>query len=124
MVLKTIHDAYPGLELELEVPMYEAGKTPRTARRYKVDIFIPILKIAIEVDGEHHFKPIDYDGNQAKSVSKYERRKMLDNLKNYYASLLGWRLVRLKPEDVKSRKVLEYIKLAIEEELNCRSTSE
>lgn len=117
-VLKQIQEAFPGMELKLEVPMYEEGKTPRIARKYKVDIFIPLLKVAIEVDGEHHFKPIAYDSDQVKAQSKFERRRMLDTRKNYYATLLGWRMIRLTPEDVKNGVIVDKLKAILEEALS------
>jgi len=89
--------------------MYEPNKTPRMARRYKVDIFIPLLNLAIEIDGEHHYKVIAYDKDLEKAQSKLERRRMLDRRKDYYASLLGWELVRIRASDTLEQDVIDAV---------------
>lgn len=117
-VLKQIEEHFPGLDYELEKSMYEPGVTDRTVRKLRIDIFIPVLNLAIEVDGEHHHKPIDYVGDPSLAWSGFERRKMLDRKKDCVAQQLGWKLVRLDPNDVESGKVVEIIRMELEGMLN------
>lgn len=112
-VLNDIQRNFPGLEYELEKEMYVPKVTPRHYKRYKVDIFIPLLNLAIEVDGEHHTEPVDYTGNTALAIGKLERRRMLDNKKNAIAEMLGWNMVRLSVEDVETGAVVKIISDAL-----------
>lgn len=116
-VLKILTKNFPGMEMELEKSMYVEGRTPRKARFYKVDIFIPLIRLAIEVDGEHHFKPIDYEKNPAKAQSKFERRQMLDRLKDYYAQLNGWHMLRLSPDEIDEEYIVSFINKLLELEV-------
>ncbi len=54
----------------------------KTNRRLEIDIFVPMRKIAIEYDGEQHFKPVRF-GNRTKEEAKLALNKTiyLDKLK-------------------------------------------
>jgi hypothetical protein len=61
----------------------------------EIDIYIPELKLAIEYDGEQHFRPIRF-GNMSKIQAEYnfEITKSRDNIKN--------KLISEHPEDVET----------------------
>lgn len=60
------------------------------------DFYIPSLKIAIEYDGEQHFKPIDFKG-EGKEVAteKFEIQLLRDKIKNEYSKRKNIRLIRI-----------------------------
>ena len=58
-------------------------------------------KIAIEIDGEQHYRPVDYFGGE----SKFERLQFLDNIKNeYFDKKDGYQLLRIRSEKIKNFK--------------------
>ena len=74
------------------------------ARRWRFDYAIVELKIAIEVEGGvwtrgRHINPTGF----LKDMEKYNT-----------ATSLGWKLLRVTPDDLLSRKTLEMIRLTIE----------
>lgn len=51
--------------------------------KLEIDIWVPELKLAIEYDGEHHFKPTRFFGTDVKmAIQKFKRQRQLDKLKN------------------------------------------
>ena len=58
----------------------------KTPYNYKIDIAIPEIKIAIEVDGESHSTIL---------------RKDADKRKTEYLQSVGWNVFRIKNKDVK-----------------------
>lgn len=49
--------------------------------KQEIDIWVPEIKLAIEYDGEQHFKPMRY-GTKDKMLNKLFRTQHLDKLKN------------------------------------------
>lgn len=78
-ILKTI---YKGCTFKANYRRLDFFKNPLTKKNLEVDIFIVDRKnnkkIAIEYDGEHHFKPIDMFGGK----KRYQKQILLDSLKN------------------------------------------
>ena len=52
--------------------------TPDTKKRIEIDIWIPSVKLAIEYDGEQHFRAIDFFGGE----KTFKRQQKLDKYKN------------------------------------------
>ena len=50
----------------------------------RFDLFLPKLNIAIEYDGEQHYKPINYSGNVEEAELQFEYTKRNDKIKNQY----------------------------------------
>ena len=69
-------------------------KTSRGGKQ-ELDIYLPELKIAIEYDGEQHFKPVKFSSKTTdeKANKIFKRTKQLDKLKN--------KKIKQHPEDVK-----------------------
>lgn len=60
------------------------------------DFYIPNLRIAIEYDGEQHFKPIDFKGEGLEiATEKFEEQLIRDAIKNNYSKKNGIRLIRI-----------------------------
>ena len=62
-------------------------------RRLEIDIWVPDIKLAIEYDGEHHFKPINYGGNIERAKVELKKRQARDALKD--------RLIAEHPNEVR-----------------------
>ena len=60
----------------------------------ELDIYFPKYKIGIEVQGEHHFKPIDFDGNGKETSKKiFEKIKERDYRKKEICKKNGIKLL-------------------------------
>jgi very-short-patch-repair endonuclease len=68
-----------------------------TDRPLFFDFFIPQQNILIEYDGESHFKHVNYSGNltPAEMETRLQQTKYLDNLKNQYAIIHEYTLIRI-----------------------------
>jgi len=51
---------------------------------FRFDIYIPSLNAAIEYDGEHHYIPVKYCGDEKKSEEKLKQTQYYDTIKNKY----------------------------------------
>jgi len=66
----------------------------KTGMKFKFDIYIPELCLAMEYDGEQHFMPVKfYKMSETKAIQKFKDTKKRDKLKN--------KKVSEHPEDVK-----------------------
>ena len=62
--------------------------------RQEIDIWVPELKLAIEYDGEQHFRPVRFGGiSKIRAKKQFEYTKKLDKAKN--------RKIKQHPEDIK-----------------------
>lgn len=60
------------------------------------DFIIEELKLWIEYDGEQHFKPISFNGeDEQTTLSNFEKGKIHDEIKNTYAKEHGYTMVRI-----------------------------
>lgn len=57
----------------------------KNGKRQELDIYVKELKLAIEYDGEQHFKPMRYKSKK-EMLNKLENTKKLDKLKNQKVS--------------------------------------
>ena len=114
-----LKELYPGMDI-----IYEY-KLPNNQR---VDLFIPILGIAVEYDGEQHFNFIDA---WHKDLNGFISQKKMDSNKDKILYDIGIKLVRIpydemvnNPEELKSLidktpyPNVEYIPMQEEKELN------
>ena len=59
----------------------------RKGGKQEIDIYIPELKLAIEYDGEQHFRPVRFGGiSYKRAKDKFKNVKYLDKLKNFKVS--------------------------------------
>jgi len=64
---------------------YRGFKWLNTERggRQELDIYIPEIKLAIEYDGEQHFRPVAFGGiSEKRAEENFKRTKQLDGIKN------------------------------------------
>lgn len=64
----------------------------------RLDFYLPDKKIAIEFDGEQHFKSNEFFGGE----ESFEKRKHYDNLKNLYCLENNIELIRISYKDYKN----------------------
>lgn len=79
---------------------FEVGnKTLKWIKKFRLDFFIPILNVAIEVQGEQHYKPVNMFGGY-ESLKKTQKR---DELKRNLCKENGVKLYYIKyDEDIVS----------------------
>jgi len=71
-----------------------------TGRKQEIDIWIPKFKIAIEYDGEQHFKPVKFGGiSDEKATRNFEYIKKMDRLKTSKIINEGIIFIRFKYTD-------------------------
>ena len=65
-------------------------------KEYIFDFYIPELNTLIEVDGEQHFKPVDFAGKgQEWAREQFRRTKKSDFMKNKIAFIENYKLIRI-----------------------------
>lgn len=69
--------------------------------KLRFDFYIPELNLAIEYDGEHHFKPITYNRNIEESNKTFEIAKKRDSIKTNYCEDNNISLIRFPYTDSK-----------------------
>ncbi len=76
-------------------------------RRTKVDWYIPQLAVAIEVNGEQHYRPVDF-GGAGKTIAKlkFVRGQHLDTEKVIALAEVGVGVVEIGPDDEITEEVL------------------
>lgn len=80
LLVNIIKQIYAGHEVLQNFKEFDWLRTVKHGKQ-ELDIYIPDLRIAIEYDGEQHFKPMRYK-NKKKMLEKLNRTKYLDKLKN------------------------------------------
>lgn len=66
------------------------------------DFYIQKKNIAIEVDGIHHFEPIDYYGGE----EQFKKQKIRDEIKNNFCKDNGIKLIRIPYWEVKNASII------------------
>lgn len=87
--------AYPIYDVVYEYPIGELGQ--------RIDIFIPLLGIAIEIDGIQHF---EYNKFFFKDANAWNNSVRLDKMKDKYLVEKGVKLIRI-PYNTKIKTVEE-----------------
>lgn len=83
-------------ELKLEPIREKSFYCKETNSYLKFDIYIPILNLAIEYDGEQHYIPIDWAGKGKEWAEKQLRKtQYYDQLKNEYCQENNINLLRI-----------------------------
>jgi len=83
----------------------------RHKRKLELDIYIPELKLAIEYDGEQHFKPVCFGGipiddAQSNLKSQQKRDDVKNQLINDHMDDISY-FVRFGPDEVQSKRAIE-----------------
>jgi hypothetical protein len=85
----------------------------RTRGTQSLDICIPTLKLAIECDGEQHFRPVRFGGmSEEKAKIVFKRTKLRDRLKN--------KKVAKHPEDIQFFIRIKYDEPLTKEHITAR----
>ena len=62
----------------------------------KFDFYIPHYNTCIELDGEHHYKPVTFKGiSNELAIERFEYTKKLDSIKNKYCTNNKIKLIRI-----------------------------
>lgn len=67
--------------------------------RLRLDFWIPSKNLAIEYDGEHHFRPIQFKGNSDNMLTNFNRQRRNDGIKTQYCADVGIELLRIPYTD-------------------------
>lgn len=68
----------------------------RSLGKFSLDFFIPSLNLAIEYDGEHHFRPVQFGGvSEEKAKEEFKKTQRRDKEKNSLCKERGIKLVRV-----------------------------
>ena len=59
------------------------------------DFYLPKLNICIEVDGEQHYRPINFSGNKEEALDNFEKIKRNDKIKDEFCAREGIKLIRI-----------------------------
>ena len=116
MVLKSLKELFPNFVIYTQYPIQNiSSDAPKELRRSKIDIFISEFDLAIEVDGEHHYKPVSYGGDLEAQV-RFERKKRIDNMKDNFLEERGIHILRINTKDIDKHKahLNDYIETLIE----------
>lgn len=66
-------------------------------KRQTVDYAVRDLKLAFEYDGEHHFRPVRFNGKSLQKAEKqFKKQKINDKKKDRLLEQYGWTLIRIK----------------------------
>lgn len=61
----------------------------------RFDFYIPKNNICIEYDGQQHFEPINFNGDQDGGIGKFIETRKRDNIKNQYCKENNIELIRI-----------------------------
>lgn len=68
------------------------------------DFYLKEYNICIEVQGEQHYKVVNFCGNKEKSKKAFELQKKKDNIKREYCRSHNIRLIELKYDEIRKAK--------------------
>jgi len=108
-VLAALKELYPRMIILRQV--YLAKETRSRVKNTRVDFYMPELNLCIEVDGEHHFKPIEYDEH---AQANFENRQAMDRLKDEFLELAGYNVLHV-PYTVIDDNLKDWLKEQIKE---------
>lgn len=67
------------------------------------DFYLPNYNVCIEFDGQHHFKPVTFNGiSKEQAIINHENTKKHDEIKNQYCKDHNIKLIRIPYYDFKS----------------------
>lgn len=103
------------LEAGLAVPLPEYKFAADRGRKFAFDWAWPQSLLALEVDGGlfGRGKKCHACGRRRVGAHSSIRQLLLDRDKTNLAACMGWRVLRVQPKDVRSGKVLELIREAL-----------
>ena len=64
-------------------------------RHLPFDFYIPSLNMCIEYDGEQHFRPMRFGGDNVQMIEKFNQTQRNDSIKNQYCNDNNIRLIRI-----------------------------
>ena len=89
---------------------YEWQKKFKWLKEQRLDFYLPEYNVAIECQGEQHFKPVDFAGKGKKWAEKqFEKTKKYDKLKKNICHKNGINIIYYTSKDIKEKYNLDYI---------------
>jgi very-short-patch-repair endonuclease len=86
------------------------GPNQRTKKLLPFDFYLPTYNTLIEFDGTHHFRPVRFRGMTIEKANQvHERIKICDAVKNEFAILKGYNLIRI-PYTMSKKEIENLIK--------------
>jgi very-short-patch-repair endonuclease len=108
LVFEALTQLFPNFNIIVQYPLKRFKRVPKNISRTRIDIYIPELKTAIEIDGEHHFKPVNY-GGELEAQLQYEKRIKLDNAKDAFLAEQGITVIRIPTSELNNENVLDVV---------------
>lgn len=103
IVYECLKELFPHFNIKTQYSLSHLKDAPKSVRRSPLDIYIPELKIGIEVDGAHHHHPVSYGGDVEAQV-QFDKRRQIDNMKDIALQEAGIRLIRINTDIISSLK--------------------
>ena len=98
-VLSDPHGSFANYKVFQEVSVKEINPD-HPDYRSKVDWYIPDLRVAIEVQGEQHYNPVDFGGEgKDKATLHFVKGQLRDVTKAMALAQVGIALVEISPDD-------------------------
>lgn len=68
----------------------------KNVKKLAFDFYLPNNNVLIEFDGRQHYELVNFSGSHHTSLSEFNRIKENDNIKNNFAKLYNFDLLRIK----------------------------
>lgn len=93
---------------------FEDCRSDITAYRLPFDFYLVDYNCCIEVDGEQHYHPVNFNGlDENKAKIAYERTKYNDSIKTKFCELKDIQLIRISYQQIKNGKYKQIIQTII-----------
>ena len=85
---------------------FNSLRNPFTGCQLRYDFYIKKLNLLVEIDGEQHFFPVERFGG----IKQFKKSKYNDYLKNRYAEINGFKLIRVPLVENNKKRRYEKVK--------------
>jgi very-short-patch-repair endonuclease len=119
LVFEVLSAYFPHFNIQVNVPMKSFDGCPSYIKRSSVDILVPELNLVVEINGEHHYRPMSYFSRD-KAQARYEKQLKLDRMKRLFLEEAGYTVVVFSTDELDAAEntadlIIERIKTALKE---------
>lgn len=119
LVFEVLSAYFPHFNIQVNVPMRSFDGCPSYIKRSSVDILVPELNLVVEINGEHHYRPMSYFSRD-KAQARYEKQLKLDHMKRLFLEEAGYTVVVFSTDELDAAEntadlIIERIKTALKE---------
>jgi very-short-patch-repair endonuclease len=98
-VFEVLSAYFPHFNIQVNVPMKSFDGCPSYIKRSSVDILVPELNLVVEINGEHHYRPMSYFSRD-KAQARYEKQLKLDRMKRLFLEEAGYTVVVFSTDEL------------------------